>query len=239
MTTAVMAAELSYEGEVAVKWNNDPALDDDNTGFAEDSLEAKVVFDYEKDFGDGVTAGVKTKMEAHEDEKFEFDGGGWIKVDYDLFAVKAATKIKDEVGKDFVEFEIGEAAGVEVVVVPVEDFTLTAIVNDGMANGYRLLAKGEYAADIFSVGGGYQTERSGAMDGDDHLAKTALGVYGSFDAMENLTIKGEFGSRNFGLVADEDAITAILANVKYDDGVIMADASYLMVDEGFDILDYD
>lgn len=236
MATAVMAAETSYEGKVEVTWANDPAAEEDATGFG-GSREAKVFFDYTKDYGDGVTAGLKTMMEADEGT-FNFDSEGWIKLDYDLFSVKASTEIGGGAGKDFGEFGLKGAPGVEVVAVPADGFTLTGVVNGGRADGYRLLAKGEYATDLFSVGGGYQTER-GAKIGDDQLAKTALGVYGSFNVMENLTVKGEYGSRNFGETKDEKAITAILVNANYDDGVIMADATYLMVDKDFKIIDDD
>ncbi len=240
MATAVLAAEVSYKGKVEVTWANDPAAEEDATGFDECSREAKVFFDYTKDYGDGVTAGLKTMMEAKEAEGggFKFDSEGWIKLDYDLFSVKASTKIGGGAGKDFGKFGLKGAPGVEVVAVPADGFTLTGVVNGGFDKGYRLLAKGEYATDLFSVGGGYQTER-GKQDGDNWLAKTALGVYGSFNVMENLTVKGEYGSRNLGKTKDEKAITAILVNANYDDGVIMVDASYLMANLGFDITDDD
>ena len=159
-------------------------------------------------------------------------------------------------GKDFGEFSIDRGPGLSVVAAPVDGLALTGIVNKGglasgaegklakAGEGYGFLAKGEYAADLFTVGAGYQSERGKLPDplnvgkyiyNKDASNRTALAVYGSMNVMDDLTIKAEYGNRVQGTKKDDKAITAILAGAKYDDSVLVVDGSYLMADQGFKI----
>lgn len=183
LATAAFAVEVSYEGKVAVKWGNeavdldpDPKSEKLSDGFAKGALEAKVTIDFTKDYGDGVTAGVTTKVEAHADifedgqeegenghgvvdpdelkKEFVFDSSGWIKVERDLFTVEASTGIEEQVGRDLKEFNITKAPGVGLDLNLIDGLTLKTVLNGG--SEYNYLVKGEFAQDLFTLGGGYQ-----------------------------------------------------------------------------------
>lgn len=245
LATAAFAVEVSYEGKVQVKWANDPAkaVEDYSTSFNKGDLEAKLFWDFTEEFNDNISAGLKVKTELtdpYEKGLTLEDTKGWIKFDYDVLAATASTHIGGEAGKDFGQCGIGDAAGVEVVAKLVDGFTATGIVNKGGAEGYGLVLKGAYEADLFTLGGGFQL-----WDGQpaikDAKADNAFGVYGTFNIIDNLTAKAEFGSRTLNDAAngwDADAITGILAGAKYDDSVLMIDANFLKLDQGFDIINF-
>ena len=127
MATAALAVEVSYEGEVEVTWGGETDVDPSFGG----DKEAKVGIDFEKDFGDGVTAGVETKLEAHADRTFEFDSDGWIQLERDLFTAKASTGINGQAARDLNEYKISEAAGLGVDLNLVEGLTINTILNAG------------------------------------------------------------------------------------------------------------
>ena len=246
MATAALAIEVSHEGLVEVKWGGYIQGDDKpQPGFEIGDFEAKLTVDFLKDYGDGVTAGVKTKIQAHGDldpltkhptnddgdliREFAFDGAGWIQVDRDLFTLKAATKINDQVGRDFKEYKISNLPGLKLNLKLIDGLTAYTIVNAGgnANNGrYNYLAKAEFVEDLFTVGGGIQA--------DAVKDKSGFGVYGTANVIDGLTIDAEFGSRNTD-TADENnkAITAIMAGAGYKEGAIDAKASFLMQDSGF------
>lgn len=246
LATAAFAVEVSYEGKVQVKWANDPAkaVEDYSTSFNKGDLEAKLFWDFTEEFNDNISAGLKVKTELtdpYEKGLTLEDTKGWIKFDYDVLAATASTHIGGEAGKDFGQCGIGDAAGVEVVAKLVDGFTVTGIVNKGGAEGYGLVLKGAYEADLFTLGGGFQLW-DGRPDTKDAKADNAFGVYGTINIIDNLTAKAEFGSRTLNDEAngwDADAITGILAGAKYDDSVLMIDANFLKLDQGFDIIDFD
>ncbi len=254
LATAAFAVEVDYEGKVQVKWEGSSEKDGD-PGFAAGDYEAFVNIDLTKDFGDGVSAGAKIKIDPtaktevlqdyeEKEEKddagdtkwYEYDfekgevasvdevkldGAGWIKIEKDLFAVTAKTEIDGGVGKAFGEYPISEKAGLGLDLFLIDGLTINSIVNGGGKDGYNFLVKGEYAADLFSIGGGYQK---------DAAEKTAFGVYGSADLIDGLTLNVEFGNRKEG---DADAATAILASASYD-GLLNATASFYTVKKAFD-----
>lgn len=224
LATAAFAVEVTYEGKVGVKFGGDSKGDDKNgPAFGEDALEAKVVVDLKKDYGEGVTAGVKTKTEAHGDKnKFEFDGAGWIQVEKDLFTVKAATKLNDQAGRDLKENTIAEKPGVSLKLNLIEGLTVNAVVNEGKDFNYVL--KGEYADDLFTVGGGFQNSEK---------VKQGFAVYGTLNVIDGLTLKGEFGSRDDNKDDDKKAATGILATADYTLDALTAKAGFLMQDKGF------
>lgn len=271
MATAALAVEVSYEGEVAVKWGNNidntpdvvqkkdadgkyvyddegnPVFEDTDkkTGFAQDSLEAAIKVNFLKDFGDGVTAGVKTRVRVHKDEHANFDGGGWVQLERDLFTAKAATKIKGNAAKDLGgEYDLGEFAGIGVDLRPIEGLTINTVLNAGTKYGY--VVKGEFAQDLFTVGAGYQGEKLGTKIETELLTadltgdKTALAVYGTANVIEPLTLGAEYAMRKIAYTdeavlggAKELDAKAILANAAYKDDAIDASASFLMQDAGF------
>lgn len=246
LATAAFAVEVSYEGKVQVKWANNPdkAVEDYSTSFDKGDLEAKIFLDFTEEYDDNISAGLKVKAELtdpYDDVGFTLeDTKGWIKFDYDVLAATASTHIGGEAGKDFGQCGIGDAAGVEVVAKLVDGFTATGIVNKGGADGYGLVLKGAYEADLFTLGGGFQLW-DGRPDIKDAKADNAFGVYGTFNIIDNLTAKAEFGSRTLNDEAngwDADAITGILAGAKYDDSVLMIDANFLKLDRGFDIINF-
>ena len=216
LATAAFAAEVTYEGKVEVKWGG---RTDDDPSFRDEKKEAKVFLDFTKDYGDGVTAGVKTKIENDADQ-VEWDGSGWVKLERDLFTVQASTGINGGVGKDFGKFDITEAAGLGLDLNLVDGLTINTIVNAGPK--YKFLVKGEFAQDLFTIGGGYQN--------DAVKEKTAFGAYATLNVIDGLTIKGEFGNRKAG---DADGATAILASVGYE-GLLNATASFYTVKKAFD-----
>ena len=252
LATAAFAVEVTYEGKVAVKLSGDSEGDVKNDpSFAEDALEAKITVDFTKDYGDGVTAGVKTKVEAQskifEDEvpegaeegdgvvdpgelkkEFVFDGAGWIQVERDLFTVKAATKIDDQVGRDLKENAIEEKAGMSLKLNLIDGLAVNTVLNNGTYLNY--VVKGEYADDLFTLGGGFQASED---------IKQAFGVYGTLNLIDGLTINGEFGSRDDNKDDKTDAITAIFATAAYDLDALSAKAGILMQDAGFVSVDAD
>ena len=261
LATAAFAVEVTYEGKVGVKFGGDSQGDTKNgPAFDTEKLEAKVVIDFTKDYGDGVTAGVKTKIEAQSDlfddddedgnyvtpiygdgadpdkvtgidadelkKEFVFDGAGWIQLERDLFTLKAATKINDQVGRDLKEYKIEEVAGVSLKLNLIDGLTVNTILNGG--KDFNYLVKGEYADDLFTIGGGFQNETA-AED-------TAFGVYGTANLIDGLTINAEFGSRKVG---EAEAITAILASAAYDVDALNVKGTFLMQDAGFVSMDDD
>jgi len=248
LATAALAVDITYEGNVKVKWGNHGVPKDDKTTFATDSLEYKLKFNLVKDFGDGVSAGLTLEnkydnddngKEVYDKDLYIVDKNAWIKLDYELFDVTAFTNGNGSVGKDFGQFDLGRNAGVQVDLALIDGLTVTGLASGGgdptdKTKAYGFLVKGNYAADLFTLGGGFQTESTEIED----VKKTALAAYGSFNVMDNLTVKGEYGSRKLGAKKDEKAITGILAGAKYDDSVLMLDGNFLSVDKGFDIIDY-
>lgn len=244
LATAAFAVEVSYSGKVGVKFGGDSEGDVKNgPAFDKDALEAKVEIDFTKDFGDGVTAGVKTKVEAHSDiyedqeegedghgdvefedfkKEFVFDGDGWIQVERDLFTVKAATGIDDQVGRDLKENAIAKKAGVSLKLNLIDGLTVNTVLNGGDKFNYVL--KGEYADDLFTVGGGFQNSDE---------VKQAFGFYGTLNVIDGLTINAEYGSRDFDTKDKEDALTAIFATADYELDALTAKAGLLMQDVGF------
>lgn len=252
LATAAFAVEVTYEGKVGVKFGG-TSQGDTKTGpqFDKESLEATITVDFTKDYGNGVTAGVKTKVEAHskiyedeyeknedgtpkdendgdygivnEDElkkEFVFDGAGWIQVEKDLFTVKAATKLNDQVGRDLKENTIPEVAGVSLKLNLIDGLTVNTVFNGG--DKFNYVFKGEYADDLFTVGGGFQN--------DAENEKTAFGVYGTANLIDGLTLNAEYGNRKEG---NKDAITAILASAAYEVGALNVKGTFLMQDAGF------
>ena len=61
LATAAFAVEATYEGKVKVKWANNPKVDEDNTGFAADTLEFTLKFGVVKEFSDQISAGLDVK----------------------------------------------------------------------------------------------------------------------------------------------------------------------------------
>lgn len=243
LATAAFAVEVSYEGKVEVKWTGKT---EEDPGFESGDYEAFVNIDLAEDFGNGVSAGAKIKIDPtaktkvqdiynEDDDKWEeegevasvdavkLDGAGWIKVERDLFALTAKTGIDGGVGKAFGEYPISEKPGLGLDLFLIDGLTINSIVNGGGKDGgYNFLVKGEYAADLFSIGGGFQN--------DTTAEKTAFGVYGSADLIDGLTLNVEFGNRKEG---DADAATAILASASYD-GLLNATASFYTVKKAFD-----
>lgn len=219
LATAVFAAEVTYEGKVEVKWGGEtdvePGFKDEGDG---SKREAKVKIDFTKDYGDGVTAGVKTIVENNADE-VKWDADGFVQVERDLFTVKAATGIDGGAGKDFGEWGIDKAAGVGLDLKLVDGLTVNTIVNAGP--DYRFVVKGEFAQDLFTIGGGYQN--------DTVAEKTAFGAYGSANIIDGLTLKAEFGNRKVG---DADGATAILGSASYE-GLLNATASFYTMKADF------
>jgi hypothetical protein len=231
LATAAFAVEVSYEGKAAVEWSGESQGDDKvKPGFAEAAKEAKVTVDFTKDYGDGVSAGVTTIVEAHADGDLDFDSDGWIQLERDLFTAKASTEIDGGVGRDFGEFNIPGAAGVGLDLNLIEGLTINTIVNAGP--DYNFLLKGEYADDLFTVGGGFQN--------DTDNKKSAIGIYGTANLIDGLTLAGEFGSRNLDTEdKDLDAITSILVTAAYELDALNAKAGLLMNDIGFASLNDD
>ena len=259
MATAALAVEVSYEGEVSVKWGGNNGTDGDHK-FEEDNYEAFVNIDLEKDFGDGVTAGAKIKLDPTAKSEVQYllnddydkdkddgtglkdtdgndkykpgdvasadavklDGAGWIQLDRDLFTLKASTSIDGGVGKDFGEYGLDGAPGLGLDLKLIDGLTVNTLVNAGP--DYRYLIKGEFAHDLFTLGGGLQNDPTEAAK-----EKTAFGFYGTANVIDGLAISAEYGNRKEG---EADAFTAILGSVSYD-GLLNATASFLMQDKDF------
>ena len=240
LATAAFAVEVTYEGKVGVKFGG-TSQGDTKTGpqFDKESLEATITVDFTKDYGDGVTAGVKVKTEVHNEDVWEdeneneeydsgekpireivFDGAGWIQLEKDLFTVKAATKLNDQVGRDLKENTIPEVAGVSLKLNLIDGLTVNTVFNGG--DKFNYVFKGEYADDLFTVGGGFQN--------DAENEKTAFGVYGTANLIDGLTLNAEYGNRKEG---NKDAITAILASAAYEVGALNVKGTFLMQDAGF------
>lgn len=227
MATSAFALDVTYEGEVAVKWGGDT---DTDPGFGTDELDLSLTLDFTKDYGNGVSAGVETLVEFDNDEVFDpsttreldFDGGAWIQLERDLFTAKASTEIDGNAAKDLGgEYDITGAPGLGLDLRVFDGLTINTVVNAGPEYGY--VAKGEYASDLFTVGGGYQNEAA--------LSKSAYAVYGTANVLEPLTVSAEYASRT--TAKDEDAINAILAQGAYKQGALDASAAFLMQDIGF------
>ncbi|HHT47891.1 MAG TPA: porin [Firmicutes bacterium] len=238
LATAAFAAEVTYEGKVEVTFGGSSEGEAKEAGEFGGNKEAKVIIDFAKDFGDGVTAGVKTVTEAHGDEKkFEFDGEGYVKVEKDLFTAEASTGIDGGVGKDFGEFNIANNPGLGLELKLIDGLTINTIVNnkrqaDPEKSDFNFVLKGEFAQDIFTVGGGFQS------DGENKTS--AFGVYGSANPIDDLTVNAEFGSRNLDTEDNEaDAITSLLASAEYKLDALTAKAGFLMNDIGFKSLNDD
>ena len=248
MATAALAVEVSYEGLVEVKWAGETDVD---PGFDTGDVEATVNIDFKKDFGDGVTAGLKTRLRAHETGIMEFKDDGWIQLERDLFTAKASTDIDGNAAKDLGgEWDLTGAPGLGLDLNLIEGLTINSVINAGPNYGY--VVKGGFEQDLFTVGGGYQAEKVDILDPLGavlyaDVTKSALAAYGTFNVIEPLTIGAEYGMRKLSskeLDADLEAlkednfVTAILANAAYKDDAIDASASFLMSDEGFVYLDY-
>jgi len=239
LATAAFAVEVSYEGKVEVAWGST----EDDPGFKDENKEAKVTVDFTKDFGDGVTAGVKTKVEAHSDiyedqdegeeghdevdfedlkKEFVFDGEGWIQVERDLFTVKASTGIDDQVGRDLKENTIKKAAGLGVTLNLIDGLTVNTVFNAGNPE-YNYVIKGEYANDLFTLGGGFQSSEG---------TKQAFGVYGTLNLIDGLTIDAEYNNRDEDNKVDDNEKNAIFATASYTLDALTAKAG-LLVQDGY------
>lgn len=240
LATAAFAVEVSYEGKVEVKWTGKT---EEDPGFEPGDYEAFVNIDLAEDFGNGVSAGAKIKIDPtaktnvqdiynEDDEVWEegevasadavkLDGAGWIKVERDLFALTAKTGIDGGVGKAFGEYSISEKAGLGLDLFLIDGLTINSIVNNGGGDGYNFLVKGEFAEDLFTIGGGYQKDAA--------EEKTAFGAYGTLNLIDALAINIEYGNRKQG---DDDAATAILASASYE-GLLNATASFYTMKQGF------
>lgn len=248
LATAAFAVEVTYEGKVGVKWTSedtDKAADKVKNidKFDKDALEAKITVDFTEDYGDGVTAGVKVKTEVqnnevwddvNEDDKWDpltekptrevvFDGSGWIKVERDLFTVQASTGIDGQVGRDLKENAITKAAGLGLDLNLIDGFTVNTILNAG--SEYNYLVKGEFAQDLFTIGGGYQNSVN-----DKDVNSSALGFYGSLNLIEDLAINAEFGRRDLNVDTDKNEYTAIFATAAYDLDALSTKAGFLTQD---------
>jgi len=243
LATAAFAVEVSYEGKVAVKWSNegvdldpDPESEKLSDGFAKDALEAKVTIDFTKDYGDGVTAGVVTIVEAHADDDngLVFDGAGWIQLERDLFTLKASTEIDDGVGRDLGQFNIAGAPGLGLTLNLIDGLTINSVLNGG--SDYNYLVKGEFAQDLFTLGGGYQN----SYNTDDTATQSAIGVYGTLNLIDGLAINAEYGKRDKDVDNEnDDPISAILATATYDWNALSAKAGFLKQAATFESVDAD
>jgi hypothetical protein len=243
LATAAFAVEVSYEGKVAVTWGGESQGDDKtDPAFAEDALEAKVQIDFTKDYGDGVSAGVTTKVEAHGEKTLEFDGAGWVQLERDLFTLKASTEIDAGAGKDLGEFNIPGKPGLGLDLNLVDGLTINTVVNAGEP-AYNYVLKGEFAQDLFTIGGGFQSAEAyeitlvGLEDGEEveltvpAEKTTAFGIYGTANLIDGLTLNAEFGSRKieWGEEGAEDwESTALLASAAYEVDALSATGTFLM-----------
>ncbi|MBA2133777.1 hypothetical protein [Capillibacterium thermochitinicola] len=252
LATAAFAAEVSYSGKVQVKWAGETDVE---PGFAAGDLEAGVTIDFTKDYGDGVTAGVTTKIQAHGDsvKEFDFDGAGWIKLDYDILAVTAKTEIDGNAANDLAaEWGLAGAPGVQVDVTAIDGLAITGLINAGPT--YNFLTKAEYSADALALGAGFQKHGladdayiEAELDEEGEVVfkntvKDAFAIWGSYEVIDGLTIAGEFASRteNYKIKKeDEDrfkkpeAMNAILVKASYEGGGLTVDAAFLNQDLGF------
>lgn len=244
LATAAFAVEVTYSGKVSVKMAGESVdgENNDKAAFEKDALEAKVELDFTKDYGDGVTAGVKVKTEVQnekvwddEDENDAYDPGekptreivfdtdGWIQVDKDFFTVKASTGIDDQVGKNLKENPIANAAGVALTVKNVVDgLTLNTVFNNGNPS-MNYVIKGEYASDLFTVGGGFQKSE---------IKEQAFGVYGTLNLIDGLTIDAEYNNRDEDNKVDDNEKNAIFATASYTLDALTAKAG-LLVQDGY------
>ena len=234
LATAAFAVEVTYEGEVAVTWGGEKEGEADAShGFNDDTLTAYVTVDFLEDYGDGLTAGVTTKVGIGDGTDGDFDGtlntdsSGWIKLERDLFTVQASTGIDGGIGRDFGEFGITKKAGLGLDLNVIDGLTVNTIFN-GKKDAYNFLVKGEFAQDLFTVGGGYQN--------DAQEEQTAFGVYGSANLIDGLALKAEYGNRK---EKDNDAISSILASAEYTLDALTAKLGFLMNDIGFKSLNDD
>lgn len=242
LATAAFAVEVDYEGKVAVKWGGESQGDvKDDPNFDEDALEAKVQIDFTKDYGDGVSAGVTTKVEAHDAKELVFDGGGWVQLERDLFTLKASTEIDAGAGKDLGEFNIPGKPGLGLDLNLVDGLTINTVVNAGEP-AYNYVLKGEFAQDLFTIGGGFQSAEEdkitlvGLVDGEEVELElpvektTAFGIYGTANLIDGLTLNAEFGSRKieWGEGEEDWESTALLASAAYEVDALSATGTFLM-----------
>jgi hypothetical protein len=235
LATAAFAVEVTYEGEVAVTWGGEKEGEADAShGFNDDTLTAYVTVDFLEDYGDGLTAGVTTKVGIGDGTDGDFDGtlntdsSGWIKLERDLFTVQASTGIDGGIGRDFGEFGITKKAGLGLDLNVIDGLTVNTIFN-GEKDAYNFLVKGEFAQDLFTLGGGFESFYT-----DTAVKRSALGAYGTLNLIDGLEINGEFGSRNYDTEDDDtEAATAILASAAYDLDALSAKASFLLMSQRF------
>ncbi len=233
LATAAFAAEVKYEGKVEVKFEGSSEGDKKEAGQFAGGKEAKVFLDFAKDFGDGVTAGVKTKSIAHEADKFNIDGEGYIKVEKDLFTAQASTRIDGGVGKDLKEFPIAKNPGLGVDLKLIDGLTINTIINnkrqaDSKKSDFNFLIKGEFKQDLFTIGGGYQSS--------PEKKESGIGVYGSANLIDGLTVNAEYGNRDYDTKDNKKPVSSILASAEYKLDALTAKASFLMNDTGFQSL---
>lgn len=251
LATAAFAAEVSYSGKVQVKWAGETDVE---PGFAAGDYEASVNIDLTKDFGDGVSAGAKIKIDPtaktevlrdynEDDEEFEkvevasadavkLDGAGWIKIEKDLFAVTAKTEIDGNAAKDLgAEWGLAGAAGVQVDVTAIDGLTLTGLINAGPQ--YNFLAKAEYSLDTLTFGAGFQKHGKDDEKVYTDPLKDAFAVWASYEVIDGLTLAGEFASRTDNSQDKAEAMTAILGKASYANGGLTVDAAFLNQKEGF------
>ena len=254
LATAAFAAEVSYSGKVEVTFGGYTEGEDKEAAAFGGVKEATITVDFAKDFGEGVTAGVKTKVEAHGDaykdqdegdpnhgvfdpedikKEFIFDTEAYVKVERDLFTAQASTGIDGGVGKDFGEYNISKNPGIGLDLKLIDGLTISTIFNnarqtDTSKTYNNFLVKGEFAQDLFTVGGGYQN--------DAQEEKTAFGVYGSANLIDGLALKAEYGNRK---EKDNDAISSILASAEYTLDALTAKLGFLMNDIDFQSLNDD
>ena len=172
--------------------------------------------------------------EAHGDKKkFEFDGEGYA-VEKDLFTAEASTDRRRS-RKDFGEFGITKNPGLGLELKLIDGLTINTIVNnkrqaDPEKSDFNFVLKGEFAQDIFTVGGGFQS------DGENKTS--AFGVYGSANPIDDLTVNAEFGSRNLN-TGGQWRNHLLLASAEYKLDALTAKAGFLMNDIGFKSLNDD
>lgn len=154
MASAVMAASTTYAGKVEVKYTNDSLK-----GF-DGKQEASFTVDFTKDFGDGVTAGTKVKVEAgkttgsldetkdlkdwnNDGDKLDtdvklltsdavkFDTDGFIKFDRALYDLTLKTGIDASPCNDFADGQkIAKNVGMQLDLTPGQGLTATFVAND-------------------------------------------------------------------------------------------------------------
>ena len=260
LATAAFAVEVDYEGKVAVKWAGETDVE---PGFAEDALEATIKLDFTKDYGNGVTAGLNTKVEVHGDVH---DGHLYDDADGNEEYTPGDPADPDDEGEELYRDIRFDGAGWIKLDYDILAVTAKTEIDGNAANDlaaeWGLAGAPGVQVDVTAIDGltitglinagptyNFLTKAEYSADalalgagfqkhGKDKdetydVLKDAFAIWGSYEVIDGLTIGGEFASRTDNSEEKPEAMNAILAKASYEGNGLTVDAAFLNQKEGF------